>query len=425
MRQRRPSASNPCAMSDLADIHPNIASVSPTRSVFSISAHAPLSVQENIDSADVLEYCQKNSANNSAGGTKYPSLYEDAFGKVRQSDVRQLQKILSDANGGWRRFFAFAAASPEAQRNGLIFNEKNFTPLDKAGAYRHVPALQAVAEHMQARLDTLIGRAWDSRPQRIEAAYNALRRILNYAPNWGETTPDGSLSLSYIQFACGLSHTVISDTSMSRPILDRLISALARCAALEVLKDYLLQKIDSYEIWLQTAQADGVPPEECLPVESKAKNAAATAMLLDRALDVARMRVHVFKGMELAQSLANLKLSILAHMPPEDVAPAIYTRARESVQMIDFIIAQAAKAYVPCSLNCTTNIVHEGAAYMEEIAFGGDEMRTRLAEDAMAYGYEALAMQLDAKRYCPSSEHVPLQPRALPTTLPTNLMELG
>ena len=40
--------------------------------------------------------------------------------------------------------------------------------------------------------------------------------------------------------------------------------------------------------------------------------------------------------------------------------------ALQSVQMIDAIIAQAADAFVPCSLNCTTNIVHERAGHQHE-----------------------------------------------------------
>ncbi|MBQ9578264.1 MAG: hypothetical protein IJR28_01890 [Ottowia sp.] len=386
---------------------------------------APMQEQQGIRTLDVLEYCHRNDDNNCADGSQFPSLYEDEFGEAPQWDVRQLQKILADAGGGWRRLFELAAASPAAARNGMIFSDEAFVSLDNAGVHKLVPALQTVAEHMQSRLDALIGHAWVSRPQRVEAAYNTLKSIVAYAPNWGEAAPDGSLSLSYIQFACGLSHVAISDTSMTRPIMDRLIGALARCAALEVLKDYLLKKISGYEVWLETAQADGVPREERLPVESKAKNATAAAMLLDRALDVVRMRVHVFKGMELAQSLANLKQSIQQHMELGDMEPALRERALYSVQMIDAVIAQAAEAYVPCSINCTTNIVHERAGYLEEIAFGGDELRCRLAELAMDHGYEALAMQLDAKRYCPSSQHVPLQPRALPSRLPTNMMELN
>ncbi len=387
--------------------------------------NAPMPSESNIDGVDALEYFQKNFANDSADGAQYPSLYKDEFGRVQQSDVRQLQKILAGANGGWRRLFKFAATSPDAPRSGLIFNSKNAIFLDAAGVYRHVPALQAVAEYMHARLDALIGHAWDSRPQRIEAAYHALKNIISYAPNWGDVEMDGNISLSYIQFACGLSYTVISDTSMRRPILDRLTSAMARCAALEVLKEYLLNKIGGYKTWLHAARAEGAAPEILLPIENKAKNAAATAMLLDRALDVARMRVHVFKGMELAQSLANLKQSIFAHIAQGDMLPALRERALHSVQMIDNIIAQAASAWVPCSLNCTTNIVHERAGYLEEIAFGGDGLRRCLAEDAMRYGYEALAIQLDAKRYRPSRQHSALPPPpALPATLPTDLMEL-
>ena len=376
------------------------------------------------DNVGALCYSKKNSANNAANDAGFPSLYEDAFGEAPQSDVRQLQKILVDANGGWERLFTFVA-STSGKRNELIFSKKNFIALDSTGAHKLVPALQTVAEHMHARLDHLIGHAWDSRPQRVEAAYDALKNIVNYAPNWGETAPDGSLSLSYIQFACGLSHAAISDTSMTRPILGRLMSALARCAALEVLKEYLVKKISGYEIWLEAAHADEVPPEERRAVENKAKNATATAMLIDRALDAVRMRIHVFKGMELAQSLANLKQSILRHMEQGDMEPSLRERALFNVQMIDAVIAQAVEAFVPCSINCTTNIVHERAGYLEEIAFGGDELRARLAEVAMDHGYEALAMQLDAKRYCPSSQHVPLQPRELPASLPTNMMELN
>ena len=387
------------------------------------AAFAAHSANENFDGVDALGYCQKNSANNSSAGARYPTLYKDEFGEAQQSDVRRLQRILVDANGGWQRLFTFVA-STTTPRSELIFSKQNSIALDDSGAHKLVPALQTVAEHMQAKLDTLIGHAWNSRPQRVEAAYDALKNIVGYAPNWGEQAADGSLSLSYIQFACGLSHVAISDTSMTRPILSRLTSALARCAALEVLKEYLLKKISGYEAWLETAQADNVPPEECRSVRSKAQNATATAMLIDRALDAVRMRIHVFKGMELAQSLANLKQSILQHMAQGDMQPALRERALYSVQMIDAIIAQAAEAFVPCSLYCTTNIVHERAGYLEEIAFGGDELRARLAEVAMEHGYEALAMQLDAKRYCPSSQHMPLQPRELPASLPTNMMEL-
>ena len=386
--------------------------------------NAPRAAQQGAAGVDALGYCKKNRANNSTDGAIYPSLYEDDFGRARQCDVRQLQKILVDANGGWQRLFTFVSSSA-APKNWMIFDKKNFVSVDGAGIYKRVPALRTVAEHMHSRLDVLIGHAWDSRPQRVEAAYSALRNIINYAPNWGETAPDGSLSLSYIQFACGLSHMAISDTSMTRPILGRLTSALARCAALEVLKEYLLKKISSYEVWLQTALADGVPPGERLPVESKAQSATAAAMLIDRALDAVRMRIHVFKGMELAQSLANLKQSILARITSGNVPPPMQAYALQSVQMIDAIIAQAADAFVPCSLNCTTTIVHERAGHLEEIAFGSDALRCRLAEDAMAYGYEALAMQLDAKRYCPSTQHVPLTPQELPANLPTNMMTLN
>lgn len=383
-----------------------------------------LSEAPPVTTEDALLYTHKYMENDSASGATHSSLYDEQLGHIRQSDVSMLHKLLADVNGGWHRLYSFAAAHSSEQRSDLIRDDKNYTSLDESGTYHHVPALQPIAEHMQARLDTLIGRAWDSRPQRIELAYNSLKNILNYAPNWGRTAPDGSMSLSYIQFACGLSLTVISDASIKRPLVGKLISSLARCAALEVLKDYILKKIDSYKIWLQTAYADGLPSNERQPVEHKAKNATAAAMLIDRALDIARMRVHVFKGMELAQSLANLKQSILNHMARGDIEPSMHERAKQSVRMIDFIIAQAAKAYVPCSINCTTNIVHERAAYLEEIAFGGNEARCSLAEDAMTYGYEALAMQLDAKRYCPSSKHVPLEPRALPAELPTNMMAL-
>lgn len=412
-------------MTSFSATHTDVSPAPPASSsrMAALFANSGMAAQKNLADVDALGYCKKNRANNSSDGAIYPSLYEDEFGRARQSDVRQLQKILVDANGGWQRLFTFVASS-EVPNNWMIFDKKNFTSVDGTGIYKRVPALQTVAEHMHSRLDVLIGRAWNSRPQRVEAAYNALRNIINYAPNWGETAPDGSISLSYIQFACGLSHMAISDTSMTRPILGRLTSALARCAALEVLKEYLLKKISSYEVWLQTAQADSVPASECQPVASKAQNATAAAMLIDRALDAVRMRVHVFKGMELAQSLANLKLSILRRITSGDVPPPMQGYALQSVQMIDAIIAQAADAFVPCSLNCTTNIVHERAGHLEELAFGSDALRCRLAEDAMAYGYEALAMQLDAKRYCPSSQHVPLQPQELPSSLPTNMMAL-